>query len=55
MFVNSYFRPGTKISGRLDHSKMHNRPCAKQLHLKYFRDPLFSETEAKFVRFGNFP
>ena len=39
----------TKISGQLDHSKMHNRPCAKQLYLKYFRDPLFSETEAEIV------
>ena len=25
------------------------------MHLKYFRTPLFWETEAKFVRFGNFP
>ena len=45
----------TKISGQLDHSKMHNRTCVKQQHLKYFRTPLFWETEAIFGRFGNFP
>ena len=25
--INSNFRPGTKISGQLDHSMMHNRLC----------------------------
>ena len=29
--------------------------CVKQLHLKNIRTPLFWETEAKFVSFGNFP
>ena len=32
---------------RSDHSKMQNRLCAEQLHLKYFRESLFWETEAK--------
>ena len=55
MAINSNFRLGAKISVQLDYSEMHNRPCVKQMHLKYFRTPLFWETEAKFVRFGNFP
>ena len=27
--IKGNFRPGTKISGRLDHCKMHNRLCGK--------------------------
>ena len=35
MPINSNFRLVAKISAQLDHSKMHNWLCAKQLHLKY--------------------
>ena len=41
--INSNGRSGNKISGRLDHSKMQNRPCIKQMHLRYFRTPLFGK------------
>ena len=41
MAINSNLRPVTKILAQLDHSKMHTRLCAKQLHLKYFWEPLF--------------
>ena len=54
MAVNSNLKLGAKISAQLDHSKMHNRLCAKQLRLKYFRETLFWGTEAKFGSFGNF-
>ena len=33
--VNCNLKLGAKISAQLDHSKMHNQLCAKQLHLKY--------------------
>ena len=37
--------------------KMHNRLCAKQLHLKYFREPLFSENVGilAFLKISHFP
>ena len=43
--IKSNFRPKTKISGRLDHSKMHNRLCGKLAasemfpHLAIFHKP----------------
>ena len=45
MAIKSNFRPATKISGRLDHSKMHNRLCGKLAasemfpHLAIFHKP----------------
>ena len=36
MAINSNFRPGTKISGLLDHFKMHNRLCGKPAATEMF-------------------
>ena len=41
MSLNSNSRPGTKISGQLDHSKMHNQLCGKPAASEIFPHSIF--------------